>query len=393
MESYGKVVAWDNVKIGIKVRSRGSYTMKRMGIFIFYDEAGIVDKYIEVLLSSMQDILNRLLVIVNGSVQNEGYNKLKKYAQDIFIRENIGFDAGGYKDAFTKFIAEENLKRWDEIVLFNDTFYGPLYPWKKIFTEMEGTDVDFWGLSRHSGKLTDGGTIPSHIQSFFLVCRNSLISSPLWSEFWNYLVYPKTLQEAISNFEIHFSLFFTQNGFSSKALTDKGREYVGNPYLDYMYELVKDVKIPIIKIKALCFSNFIQVKKTFEHIAANTNYDLDLIVSHTKRIQKEGRFNAMYPFDIAKIEHFYNSHKKIFIYGCGNYGQGMALYFDYRDWKYEGFLVTKKTEDREDIFAYEDISIDAEDGVIVALGKKAFCEVYPYVRKSLAESQLLLPNQ
>ena len=40
--------------------------MKRMGIFIFYDEAGIVDEYIEVLLSSMQDILERLVVIVNA---------------------------------------------------------------------------------------------------------------------------------------------------------------------------------------------------------------------------------------------------------------------------------------------------------------------------------------
>ena len=49
------------------------YSMKRMGIFIFYDEAGIVDEYIEVLLSSMQDILERLVVIVNGNVRDEGY--------------------------------------------------------------------------------------------------------------------------------------------------------------------------------------------------------------------------------------------------------------------------------------------------------------------------------
>lgn len=51
--------------------------MKRMGIFIFYDKAGIVDEYIEILLSSMQDVLDCLIIIINRSVRNEGYRKLK----------------------------------------------------------------------------------------------------------------------------------------------------------------------------------------------------------------------------------------------------------------------------------------------------------------------------
>lgn len=370
--------------------------MKRMGIFIFYDEAGIVDKYIEVLLSSMQDILDRLIVIVNGSVRDEGYSKLKKYTQDIFIRENVGFDAGGYKDAFTKFIPEDDLKKWDEIVLFNDTFYGPFYPWKNIFDKMEKEETDFWGLSRHKGEEREERIIPQHIQSFFLVCRRTMFLSEAWTEFWNNLDYPKDLQEAILNFEVRFSSFFSERQFICKAWSDRSRieiAYGKNPYGSYIFELIKEIEFPIIKIKTVCLSGFIQLKKAFDYIAANTNYDLNLITSHTKRLQKEGRLNVMYPFDMAEMEHFYNSHKKIFIYGCGNYGQGMALYFGYRGWKYEGFLVTEKTEDRKDIFAYEDISIDAEDGVIIALGKKAFDEVYPYVRKSLAESQLLLPNQ
>ncbi len=38
------------------------------------------------------------------------------------------------------------------------------------------------------------------------------------------------------------------------------------------------------------------------------------------------------------------------------------------------------------------VVIDKEDGVILALGKKAFYEVYPHVMKQLAKSQMLLPK-
>lgn len=370
--------------------------MKRMGIFIFYDEAGIVDEYIEVLLSSMQDILERLVVIVNGNVWDEGYIKLKKYAQDIFVRENTGFDAGGYKDGFIKFMPQDDLKKWNEIVLFNDTFYGPFYPWKNMFDKMEKEKADFWGLSRHSGGEWEGRMISQHIQSFFLVCRKTMFLSDAWTEFWNGLEYPKTLREAIFNFEVRFSSFFSERQFIGKAWSDRYRVEIPfgkNPYSAYIFELIKEIEFPIIKNKTICLPYFTQMKKAFEYIAENTYYDINLISSHTKRLQKTGRLNVLFPFDMEEIEHFYNSHKKIFIYGCGNYGRGTALYFEYKGWKYEGFLVTVKTEGMENVFAFENIIIDAEDGVIIALGKKAFGEVYPYVRKSLAKSQLLLPKQ
>lgn len=370
--------------------------MKRMGIFIFYDKAGIVDEYVEVLLSSMQDVLNHMVVIVNGSVCEEGYCKLKKYVDAIFIRENIGFDAGAYKDAFTKFISEKNLEEWDEIVLLNDTFYGPFYPWRNVFDEMENERIDFWGLSRHKGEEKEDWFIQPHIQSYFLVCRKSLVLSGAWREFWENLSYPQDKKEAILNFEIRFSTFFTERDFIYKAWLDvRGIEipYGQNPFADYLYELIKKTRFPIIKVKAVSLSHFVQIKKAFEYLSVNTDYDLDLIFSHAKRLQEENQFNVIYPFDMVEIEHFYHSHRKIFIYGCGNYGRGMALYFHYKGWKYEGFLVTKKTEDNNNIFTYGDVAIDAEDGVILALGKKAFYEVYPHVMKQLAKSQMLLPKQ
>lgn len=370
--------------------------MNRMGIFIFYDGQGIVDKYIEVLLSSMQEILQKLIIVINGSVQNEEYSKLKVYSNDIYIRENIGFDAGGYKDVFTKFLSKEDLKQWDEIVLFNDTFYGPLYPWKDIFKEMERIDINFWGLSRHSGKRIEEDPIPPHIQAFFLVCRKSLITSASWQEFWDNLEYPRNIHEAIWNFEINFSVFFTQRGFTCKALTDNGKtEYIGNPYTRYSYELIRDVEFPVIKRKVIALSRFKNLKAILNYILSNTEYDADLIYSHIRRLQKEERYNIFYPFKEHDLEAFYHAHKRIYIYGNGNYGQGMAVYFEYKGWEYAGFLVTEKTEKNEkndNVYVYHSMNFNKDDGIILALGEKAFSDVYPMIEGKLDVSQLLLPK-
>ena len=118
--------------------------MNRIGIFIFYDSNGQADTYIEILLSAMQEILQKLVIIVNGKINSKDYDKFRNYTKHIFIRENRGYDAGAYKDVFTKYLTEEQWEKWDEIILFNDTFYGPFYPLEDIFHEMEKGDADFF---------------------------------------------------------------------------------------------------------------------------------------------------------------------------------------------------------------------------------------------------------
>lgn len=100
----------------------------------------------------------------------------------------------------------------------------------------------------------------------------------------------------------------------------------------------------------------------------------------------------MEPFDQDKLEIFYRTHKNIYIYGHGQYGKGMATYFEYRKWKYKAFIVTQNTENNADLLVYKDIHFEKEDGVILALCEAAFTEVYPKIKGELDESQLYYPD-
>ena len=67
---------------------------RRLGIFLFYDAAGVVDDYVTFLLADLRRVLTELIVIANGVVQDEGRKRLSRFADAFVVRENRGFDAG-----------------------------------------------------------------------------------------------------------------------------------------------------------------------------------------------------------------------------------------------------------------------------------------------------------
>lgn len=368
--------------------------IRRLGIFVFYDASGIVDGYVQELLWGIQSGLDRLVIIVNGIVTDTSKHRLEKYSDDIFIRENKGFDAGGYKDAFEYFLAEEDWNLWEEVVLFNDTFYGPILPWEQVFEKMAKEKADFWGLSRYPGKTSDSDDIdfPSHIQSYFLVCRKRLVLSPSFWLFWNTLEYPAKRSDATKNYEVRFTTYFEEKGFCWKAYTDVCGKRIdlnhgGSPYMYYACELIRELRFPIVKRNALTITNFIKAKEALDYIEENTDYNVELIYRHLNRLSKEEHLKAFNPL---KLELFYQAHNRVYIYGHGEYGKNVAAFFDYMGWKYEGFLVSVKNEPDKNIHTFHDVKFSNNDGIVLALGPRAYKEVYPVIKKKLDASQLFL---
>lgn len=117
--------------------------MNRIGIFCFYDKEGIVDEYVEFLLKELCRCLSSLVIIINGNVSVKGRLILEKYTDEIYIRDNKGFDGGAYKDVLINMLGWSRIQKYDELVLCNDTFYGPFVSFESIFNDMESTRADF----------------------------------------------------------------------------------------------------------------------------------------------------------------------------------------------------------------------------------------------------------
>lgn len=100
---------------------------------------------------------------------NEAGEKiLSSYTNNLIVRPNEGFDVWAYKTAMESY-GWEKLVSFDEVVLFNATIMGPVYPFSEMFETMDQRDLDFWGITKfHKVPQDHSGAVPLDIyQSIF----------------------------------------------------------------------------------------------------------------------------------------------------------------------------------------------------------------------------------
>lgn len=192
--------------------------MRRVIFYLFHDRDGIVDDYVPFKLTALRAHADHIFVVVNGDLDESGRAKLEAVSDTLLVRANVGFDVGAFIDAFAHFGALR-LADYDELVLMNSTFFGPIYPFSEVFGRMDATDVDFWGISAH--KLVDPnpfanttGVLPRHLQTHWLAVRKSVFTSLEWSTFWRRIPPLVTYDDVVLNYEARFTQYFERAGFT-----------------------------------------------------------------------------------------------------------------------------------------------------------------------------------
>lgn len=150
----------------MKIQDESS--VKRLGIFFFYDAEGVVDDYIPTLLNGFRPYLSEMTIVCNGKLNEAGEKILSSYTNNLIVRPNEGFDVWAYKTAMESY-GWEKLVSFDEVVLFNATIMGPVYPFSEMFETMDQRDLDFWGITKfHKVPQDPFGAVPLDIyQSIF----------------------------------------------------------------------------------------------------------------------------------------------------------------------------------------------------------------------------------
>jgi len=304
----------------------------RIGILQVCGEEGI-EKYVYYLASELKKIVRKLVIVSNGKLSELDRQKVTEITTHLYEREDIGYDSGAFKDTLENFITWDKIKQYEELILVNDSCYGPIYPFKEMFDEMDKNrkDLDFWSVTEqaaYSQPLDPDNDIPYHIQPYFVVVRKRLMYSEAFKNFWDTLILPNNYMEAIYNYELRFASYFNNLGYKGGAYIDNSEFCrTKNERMAYVfhntYKLVSEYKSPLIKRKA--FKNLQNVmlaanagevaSKTLEYIRKNTMYDSDMIL--------DDMLHHMELDDIQEILHLYyivseqestRENKKICIY-------------------------------------------------------------------------------
>jgi rhamnosyltransferase len=282
--------------------------MKRLGIYLVYDDQGIVDRYIGHFLKELRPCVSTLAVVCNMETIVRGEDILRQYADHIFLRKNIGFDAGGFKDALCSFLGWEKVREYDELVLANDSTIGPFYPMRDIFSKMDGRPLDFWGLTIHDEKLHESGFYAArHVQSFFIAVRSRMLHSAEFQDFWESMPYYSSFNSVIEEYELRFTQRFADLGYTYGSLADTAANDSEDPrgnfnqYALIPYELTKKRDFPFFKKAPIMYDLWAdqsqqEFRQLVDYIDRETDYDVDLFWENAIR-----RFNAA---DLYRIFHF-----------------------------------------------------------------------------------------
>lgn len=333
--------------------------MNRLALFSIFDEEGIVDEYVYYLLQELQSVANKVVVIINGNITSSSWERLQEYSVQVIQRENVGFDAGAYKDILFNHIGIDNVKKYDELILCNDTFYGPFVHLKEIWKSFDAKNIDFWGL--HFLQLGYSYCV----SSFFLVFRKKILLDDRFYEYWNKNIdiTCKDIKLVYATFESGLFYELCDMGYRYDTYADKGDYHMMYHIMlcpDYM---IKKYNAPFIKKKAFSdrFFHSENINKALLYVTAEKDYEIDLIYKSVSRkygcivnnymVNKKDCFfeehkiiNADYVAkDLFSLKTFCNTWYKetIYIFGAGSVASKIYFILRKNIKNFGGFIVSK----------------------------------------------------
>jgi hypothetical protein len=150
-------------------------------LFMHFDRHGGVRPQLLSYMREFADSGRAVVFITNaGRLKPEAEAALRQICSAIIIRRNRGYDFGAWRDG----IEHLGLPRADttELILVNDSVFGPLRPIGDILEKLDYGIADVWGL-------TESWQSRYHLQSFFLAFGPAALRSSAFAKFWA-AVYP-----------------------------------------------------------------------------------------------------------------------------------------------------------------------------------------------------------
>lgn len=242
--------------------------MQRLLIYSYNENSGIIGSATKFLLKELRKISDRMIVACNAYLSPKGRKELKTITNDVYCLSCKNTISVVYADAMINYCGVDKILEYDEIILMDDSVWGPLCTLEEIFSEMENRVCDYWQISNLVAAQR------------FLILRKSFVKRP---EFIDYLkkmisIYGKTFQnmgqmEPITDKNI-------KNIYQSMV----GESYINvNEMLGQMSET--DIKIYLLKEKGYPFvdKEFFE-RSYFDLIQTVNQFDIHSLI---KSLQNE----------------------------------------------------------------------------------------------------------
>lgn len=269
----------------------------RVAIFASFFANGEIPDYVVFYLKGLKEVCDTIIFIADNPVFIDEINKIKDLVSYACFKRHKEYDFGSYKHGYQYAKQSGILAQIDELILCNDSCYGPMYPFEELFSHMDKKACDFWGVVANDD-------IRFHLQSYFLVFKKIVLQSGALHEFLSRVRKEKDFWSVVYKYEITLTEYLLDKGFSVSAFFPPSEDILhkldwpSKHMLSLQYRaghrnptvwplsLIRDYKFPLVKVKALTGGYGFALEespKTVLDFIKDKNYSLyQVIVKHLK---------------------------------------------------------------------------------------------------------------
>ena len=259
---------------------------KRICLLAGFDKQNIVQDYVVYLARKLSKISD-VYYFADGDMKQKELLKLAPYTKYAASTVHRGFDFVSWQ-ILINHIGWEKLMAYDEMIICNDSIYGPMSNMEDIFEFMELKDYDFWGL-------TENYNSNYHLDSYFMVFKNDILKNHKFQEFWKNII-PTNNRKT---YETVLTPFLTELGFVGNSYI---KNYKKEDQLSKPLQMFRKNRMPFIRVQSFENPQYYLKEPIFyidTRIKKETGYDTDLIKKHLKSAGSFNGFGLKYYFKNA----------------------------------------------------------------------------------------------
>lgn len=229
---------------------------RRTAIFAAFCGDGRIPETTLSYLRGLREVSDNIVFVANSPVFPDEADKLDGLVRLAVFRHHGCYDFGSYKAGWTEARTLGLLEAavCDELILCNDSCFGPVFPFSESFAEMARRNrgrpaddrFDFWGMTAHElfGR--------PHVQSYFYVFGKSVLETGALDRFFAQMGEYRERGQVVWFCETRLSEALCDEGLRFDSLVPPlfSREHKAPP-IKFPVTLLSSWRMPLLKAKTL----------------------------------------------------------------------------------------------------------------------------------------------
>ena len=183
----------------------------KVAIFASYNSQQVIEDDVLYYLSELKKVADVVIFIADNQLKQGELDKIQDIVVYAYFNHHGFYDFGSYREGINWLRYNNLLDKTDEIILANDSCYGPIFPFSDSFEKMKNKKCDFWGL-------IDSEEVEYHLQSYFMVFKKHVFLSELFQNFFRDIKHFESSWDYVINYETKLTGLLMKAGYHPGVL-------------------------------------------------------------------------------------------------------------------------------------------------------------------------------